>query len=83
MRHAIRCYDNGGKTIDRYTVIYMEYPENWSPGCFDARGMSATPTSPDGFGCYTSAKPGRHLGKRIKFEQLPIQCQLLVLEDLE
>ena len=77
----IRCYDNGGKSLDRYTVIYMFEPEN-RPNTFGARGMCENPCSPQGIGCYTSAMPGRHLGKRIKFEQLPINCKWLVLSDL-
>jgi len=76
-----RIYDNGGKTLDRYTVVYMFEVER--PGLYGARGMCSHPTSPQGFGCYTSAMPGRHLGKRISFDKLPIDCQKLVLADLE
>lgn len=32
---------------------------------------------------FTSAQPGRHLGLRIAFEQLPSDCQKLVLHDLK
>jgi hypothetical protein len=77
----IRCYDNGGKTLDRYTVVYMNEPEH-SPETFAARGMSERPFHPQGFGQYCIAMPGRHLGKRIKFEELPADCQKLVLQDL-
>lgn len=83
MKNEIRCYDNGGKTLDRYTVVYMF--DRWNPeniNVFGARGMCAHPCSPQGIGCYTSATPGRHLGKRIKFEELPKDCQELVLSDL-
>jgi len=81
--NQVRIYDNGGKTIDRYTAVYMFAPETWQPGCFDARGMSKYPFSPQGFGCFTSAMPGKHLGKRIKFEKLPKDCKKLILQDLE
>lgn len=77
----VRIYDNGGKTLDRYTAVYMDQPE-YRQGTYAARGMSTHPFSPQGFGCFTSAKPGRHLGKRIKFEELPKDCQKLVLQDL-
>lgn len=76
-----RCYDNGGKTLDRYTVVYMFEPE--SNGTYGARSMCAHPTSPQVIGCYTSASPGRHLGRRIKFNELPIECRKLVLSDLQ
>lgn len=81
--NQVRIYDNNGKTLDRYTAVYMFAPESWQPGCYDARGMSTYPCSPQGIGCFTSAMPGRHLGKRIKFEKLPIDCQKLVLSDLK
>jgi hypothetical protein len=78
----IRIYDNGGKTIDRYTVVYMDEPEH-KPNTFNARGMSEHPFHPQGFGCSCTAMPGRHLGKRIKFEQLPTDCQKLIKQDLD
>jgi hypothetical protein len=77
----VRIYDNGGKTLDRYTAVYTDMPE--ANGLFSARGMCSNPFSPQGIGCFTSASPGRHLGKRIKFEELPEQCKKLILSDLE
>ena len=77
----IRCYDNGGKTFDRYTVIYMNDPE-YKPGTFSCVGMSEHPFHAQGFGQHSSAMPGRHLGRRIKFEELPPDCQKLVKQDL-
>jgi hypothetical protein len=77
----IRIYDNGGKTFDRYTVVFMDQPEP-QPGTFAALGMSHNPFWPQGFCQHCSAMPGRHLGKRIKFEDLPEDCQKLVKQDL-
>jgi hypothetical protein len=76
----IRCYDNGGKTCDRYTVVYMKEPR--SNGLFNARAMNHQPFHPQGFGQSTTAKLGRHLGKRIKFSALPEDCRKLVMQDL-
>lgn len=78
----VRIYDNEGKTLDRFTAVYMTQPES-QPNTFDARGMSEHPFSPQGFGCSTSATPGRHLGKRIKLNELPKDCKKLVLQDLK
>lgn len=50
---------------------------------FSAVGMSETPFSPQGFGQHCTAMPGRHLGRRIKFEDLPPDCRKLILQDLE
>ena len=76
----LRIYDNGGKTIDRYTVIYMDCPE--ARGLYAARGMNAHPFHPLGFGMFCTAQPGRHLGKRITFDQLPVDCQKVVMQDI-
>lgn len=73
-------YDNGGKTLDRYTVIY-DLPEN-GRNCFWSIGMSENPFHPQGFGQHGAAMPGSHLGEKIKFIQLPTDCQKLVNQDL-
>ncbi len=78
----IECYDDGGKTVDRYTVVYLDFPTgHWA--CFEAVGMSALPFHPQGFGQHTEAMRGPHLGKRIPFSTLPTDCQKLVLQDLK
>jgi hypothetical protein len=76
----IRCYDNGGKTFDRYTVYYMD----WKCGQFtDGRSMSVHPFMPNGFGLFINGLPGSHNGKRIRFADLPPDCQKCVLQDLK
>lgn len=80
-KNNIRCYDNGGKSIDRYTVVYLDHPETY-PGAFAAVGMNASPFHPQGFGQHTTAMPGQHLGRRIAFSNLPTDCQRLVMQDL-
>jgi hypothetical protein len=76
----VRVYDNGGETADRYTVVYMGMPEG--QGSYGARGMDAHPFHPQGIGMWVSAMPGRHLGKRIRLEDLPADCQRVVHLDL-
>jgi len=77
----LRFYDNGGKTFDRYTVLYMDCAEG--RGLYGARGMSANPFHPQGFGQSCAAMPGAHLGKRITFEALPHDCQRAIVQDLK
>jgi hypothetical protein len=77
----IKCYDNCGKTIDRYTVVYLDEIECDFKKLYSARGMSSSPFHPQGFGCFTSAQLGNHLGKRVLFSNLPIDCQKLVIQD--
>jgi hypothetical protein len=56
----VRCYDNGGKTLDRYTVCFTgrAAPER-SPGRateYPYVGMSAHPFHPQGFGQHGASK---------------------------
>lgn len=81
MKHVL-VYDNGGKTFDRFTAVYMDRP-SYHGGAYEARGMSRHPTHPQGYGMYGDAMPGRHLGKRIRFQDLPEECQRLVRSDRE
>lgn len=77
----IRCYDNGGKTADRYTVVYLEQKDA-RPNIFACVGMNSSPFHPQGFGQHSTAMLGRHLGKSIEFSLLPPDCQKLVKQDL-
>lgn len=73
--------DNGGKTMDRYTVVYDVVGD--SKGNYEAVGMNERPFHPQGFGQHCVATPGKHLGKKIKFSDLPKDCQTLVNQDLK
>lgn len=77
----IRCYDNGGKTFDRYTVISTK--RRIEPhGPFAYVGMSDNPYHPHGFGHHGEIdRPTLTGDKRITFADLPRDCQTLVLSD--
>lgn len=76
--HRIRCYDNGGVTLDRFTVVYLDIPERQQGGFF-ARGMNSQPFHGIGMSCM--AAPGRHAGRRIALADLPPLCQQVVAQD--
>ena len=78
-RNPVRCYDNRGATVDRFTVVYLDQPERGD--LFAAIGMNAAPFHPQGFGQHCTASDGPHLGARIKFTELPADCQKLVYQD--
>ena len=73
----IRCYDNQGKSFDRYTVVYTGRYRKCPRDQFRYIGMSAHPFHPQGFGQHGASddlidKPTySHLGKKITFKQLP------------
>lgn len=81
--HSI--YDNGGETLDRYAVYYKGRGSLYHNSQATFRyflSMSENPSHPQGYGQHGWGMPGKHNGKRIKFEDLPEQCQKLVLQDL-
>lgn len=77
----IRIYDNGGKTIDRYTALDTRRPER--NGCYAAIGFNAAPFHPQGFGQHTTATPGAHLGRRVNLVDLPPDAARFVLQFAE
>lgn len=79
--HPLRVYDNGGKTFDRYTAVFLKIT-GWRRGEFCCLAMSERPFHPQGFGQHGYATPGRHLGRRIPFASLPPDCQKAVTQDL-
>jgi hypothetical protein len=78
----VRCYDSARHGMDRYTVVYMHWPEK-ACSTYSAIGMDSRPFHPQGVGMHCAAMPGRHLGKRIPFSTLPPDCQKAVLQDLK
>jgi hypothetical protein len=82
VEHNVDIHDAGAGYADRYTVVFKDCPVERKPGYFMCVGMSAHPFHPQGVGQHTEAMVGDHLGKRIKFEELPADCQRLVLIDL-
>lgn len=90
----IRVYDNRGRSFDRYTVVFTGRYRHRT-GEFLYLGMSADPFWPQGFGQHGSSQTqidvrtgwppmiGRtcHLGLRIRFEDLPFDCQRAVWND--
>lgn len=74
----IKIYDNGGKSFDRYTVVFTG--QNYH------LGLSSDPYSP--LGTYFKDQTPTpideptysHLGKKITWRKLPPQCQKAVIE---
>ncbi|WP_413460659.1 hypothetical protein [Herbaspirillum huttiense] len=78
IRTKVRLYDNGGKTLDRYTSLYLFDPVR--PGAYGSRSMNSQPYQ--GIGCYGEAMPGRHLGRRVQLNDMPGDCQRLIRSDV-
>jgi hypothetical protein len=74
--------------MDKYTVVFLD--ETYDNGKVAYLGMNETPFHPQGFrqhgemDLYAVAYKGRGgaFEKRIKFSDLPLDCQKAVLQDL-
>lgn len=75
----VKCYDDGGKALDRYTVVYLDEP--CGNHLFACLGMSEHPFHPQGLGMHSTAMVGAHLGRRIPFASLPPDCRKAVEQD--
>ena len=86
---VLAVYDNGGRTCDRYTVVYEPYDLYGKP-VFAYVTMSGEPFHPQGFCQHGEAvgnRPthawGGDIGRVIAFEELPADCQRVVETDRE
>ena len=78
-------YDNGGKTFDRYTVVFKDrqlYPDGIN--YYEGLGLSFNPDDPQGFSQHTVVHPDHlktnGLGRKISFSDLPENVQKHVLK---
>jgi hypothetical protein len=71
---VVAVYDSGGKTADRYTILLREWHDRRQQliGCL---GLSDNPTHPQGFSQFSGAMRGPHLGKKLRWDQLPPTIQ--------
>jgi len=68
-------WDNGGKTLDRYTVAVEPGPD-WPRGPYvPMLAMSIDAASPQGVSQWTPGIPGPQLGREILWEELPEQIR--------
>lgn len=85
----VRCYDNGGDTADRYTVVFTGHYKQKTGGEFLNLGMSEDPFHPCGIGCHGSSQTHidsptySHLGKKIQFQELSEKAQQCVIQTYE
>jgi hypothetical protein len=81
MKRRFKVFDNGGETIDRYTVIGRKLFSKRKDGKHDALYLSDDCNLPNGVSMYTEIRPSEVKGKRIKFLDLPEHVQKHVLSD--
>ncbi len=82
---VIAIYDNGGKTIDRYEVVFTPVDSD-GVQFFPILYMSPDPFHPQGVGQHSETlfRPTRMPDQRvIDWADLPERCKQCVLQDLE
>jgi len=81
----VHVYDNGGKTADRYTIVFTGRYRHKTNGSFVHLGASAHPFHPQGVGMHGESRDQidypsyGHLGKKIGFKDLPPDVQKFVV----
>lgn len=75
----LKIWDNGGETLDRYTILYCYDHESDGQKFYSMLGCSEAGVA---FSQFTLGIPGKHLGKRIKFTDLSARTQNHILERL-
>lgn len=84
----VRCYDNGGKTTDRYTIVFTGRYRHKTGGEQWYVHSSGEPTHPQGVYMHGGDARGSidwptygHLGKKVRFADLPERVRECVLAD--
>jgi hypothetical protein len=80
----VRCYDNGGKTADRYTAVFTGVYRHKTGGVFWDLAMNREPFHPQGIGQSGESRTQidrprySHLGKKVAFNKLPCEVRQCV-----
>ena len=84
-RKVCRIFDNGGESFDRYTIAFKGYRLAGHGMVYPYLASSENPFHPQGFGLHGESKEfltGKHLGKRVAFEDVPERVQQFILENI-
>lgn len=82
----IQIYDGGEAVKDRYLLVFMDRATDGpNVDSYESLRMSADPLRANGSAvhCTTELNPSEILGQRIRFSDLPKQCQKIVLRDID
>jgi hypothetical protein len=80
--YVVACYDNRGRSADRYTVLFggslwePDYAKanascGRDPRLVQCLAMSGSPEHPQGVSIWTDCLRGAHLGRKVKWLDLP------------
>lgn len=83
-RHVLACYDNGGRSFDRFTILYGA--PVWHPDMgrnVPYLAASAYPFHPQGFGQHGEMPAANRsaLGRKVRWRDLPADVQRAAIQD--
>lgn len=85
-RKVCRIFDTGPEGVfDRYTIAFKGYRVQGYGMVYPYLASSDYPFHPQGFGQHGESKAfitGKHLGKRVRFESLPVEVQRFILDNI-
>lgn len=84
-RKVCRIYDAGGVVYDRFTVAFKGYRADGHGMVYPYLASSKNPFHPQGFGMHGESRDfltGKHLGKRVHFDSLPVDVQKFILQNI-
>ena len=84
-RKVCRIFDNGGASVDRYTIAFKGYRMAGRGMVYPYLASSSHPFHPQGFGQHGESREfltGKHLGKRVAFDTLPVDVQKFILDNI-
>lgn len=84
----LRIYDNHGRSIDRYTIVFTGSYRHKTDGQYTYIGMNKVPHHPQYGFCQHESSPFPidrpkygHLGTKITWGDLPHECQKLIMQE--
>lgn len=83
-RKICRIFDNGGETCDRFTVAFKAERIGGTL-CYPYIAASENPFHPQGVGQHGEARgflKGNHLGKRVRFDDVPSDVKKFILQNI-
>ncbi len=75
------CFDNGGQTLDRYTIMF-DHPDFRNGDQYQCLALSDNPTHPQGYSQWGYAQNSLGLGYRVLWTDLPEHIRQHVIDRL-
>lgn len=84
VKYSCRVYDNRGETLDRYTACFAREVDDRGYSVYPYIGCNSEPFHGIGYRGESQHKiDGSHLGRRIQFDECPIEVRKFIMLELK